>query len=86
MFLSGEFIVEDVIKPTKANGWKNLNIGDVLSVTFEISSCKNSRRGFNSPYVRISYCRKNEFTQPFSCTCGDFIKYSENNIKLKQIK
>lgn len=22
MFLSGEFIVEDVIKPTKANGWK----------------------------------------------------------------
>lgn len=74
--------VIEKIKDTKAKGWKDLKEGDIIDLTSEIENNQGASNGYYQSYVKLSNKIQNF---EFWVSVVDFVKYTTNNFKIKQI-
>lgn len=74
--------VIDKIKDTKAKGWKDLKVGDIIDLTIEIKNNRRSIFGYYQSYINLFNKTQN---YNFNVSFVEFVKYTTNNFKIKQI-
>ena len=79
--LNATIIVEDIIKKTSANGWKNVSIGDKLNVVQSIKNNSGALNGYYQNYLTITNLRTGE---SFINSNNELVRYLTKNIKIKQ--
>lgn len=79
---SGIIQVIDKIKDTKAKGWKDLKIGDTILLKIEIKNNRRSIFGYYQSYINLFNKTQN---YNFNVSFVEFVKYTTNNFKIKQI-
>lgn len=78
--LTACIIVEDIIKKTSAKGWKDVIIGDKLTVEQSIKNNSGASNGYYQNYLTITNLRTNEV---FINSNNEFVRYVTKNIKIK---
>lgn len=79
--LIATIIVEDIIKKTSAKGWKNVIIGDKLSIVQSIKNNSGASNGYYQNYLAITNLRTGE---NFVNSNNELVRYLTKNIKIKQ--
>lgn len=79
---TGIIQVIDKIKDTKAKGWKDIKVGDTILLKIEIKNNRRSIFGYYQSYINLFNKTQN---YNFNVSFVEFVKYTTNNFKIKQI-
>lgn len=80
--LKGTIQVVDQIKKTKAQGWADVKVGDIIELSTDIQDNSGASNGYYQSYLSL-YDKTQDFT--FWASFVEFAKYTKRNFVVKQL-